>query len=219
MLLDQRFNAPLHWLAPVDEVMALQDLYSSRYPGWNVRHFYGCYQREHTASCSYSWVKNQLQGARLVRQSKTSGPHRKRREPSALAVMMVHQDGSMHQRIEGIYWDLIITMDDATNEHHSMFFGEEEGTRSIFLEVRDVLDVRALLCSFYSDRGSHYWHTLEAGGKVDKVNLTQFDEAMKRLWHPNDCGLLTPSTGTIRAHLLPIRGGSPVSWHCTALPI
>jgi hypothetical protein len=31
------------------------------------------------------------------------------------------------------------------------------------------------------DRGSHYWTTPEAGGKVDKVNLTQFGRAMKHL--------------------------------------
>ena len=32
-----------------------------------------------------------------------------------------------------------------------------------------------------SDRGSHYWHTPEAGGKVDKVNLTQFGRALQYL--------------------------------------
>ena len=35
-LLDQRLNTPSHLRAPVDEVIALQDLYSSRYQGWNV---------------------------------------------------------------------------------------------------------------------------------------------------------------------------------------
>jgi hypothetical protein len=72
-------------------------------------------------------------------------------------------------------------MDDATNEHYSMFFVEEEGTASSFLGVRDVIEARGLFASFYSDRGSHYWHTPEAGGKVDKHNLTQFGLAMQRL--------------------------------------
>ena len=35
--------------------------------------------------------------------------------------------------------------------------------------------------SFYSDRGSHYWHTPEAGGKVDKQRPTQFGHALQRL--------------------------------------
>jgi hypothetical protein len=33
----------------------------------------------------------------------------------------------------------------------------------------------------YTDRGSHYGHTPQAGGKVDKVNLTPFGYALKRL--------------------------------------
>ena len=44
------------------------------------------------------------------------------------------------------HWDLIVTMDDATNEHYWMFFVEEEGTQSSFpgcagdvIEARDCL--------------------------------------------------------------------------------
>jgi hypothetical protein len=44
--------------------------------------------------------------------------------------MMIHQDGSRHEWAAGKMWDLIVTMDDATNEHYSMFFVEEEGTVS-----------------------------------------------------------------------------------------
>ncbi len=72
-------------------------------------------------------------------------------------------------------------MDDATNEHYSMFFVDEEGTQSSFRGVREVIETRGLFSAFYSDRGSHYWATPEAGGKVDKVNLTQFGRAMKHL--------------------------------------
>lgn len=180
-LLDRRLNEPSARRAPLDEVIALQDLYSSRYQGWNVRHFHRWYQREHQGTRSYSWVKNQLQKKQLVPKSKTRGPHRIKRLPSALPGMMIHQDGSTHQWVEGQYWDLIVTMDDATNEHYSMRFVNEEGTHSSLLGVRDVLESRGLFCSFYSDRGSHYWHTPEAGGKVDKSNPTQFGVALKRL--------------------------------------
>ena len=72
-------------------------------------------------------------------------------------------------------------MDDATSEHYSMFFVEEEGTASSFRGIWDVIVERGLFSSFYSDRGSHYWHTPEAGGKVDKANLTQFGRAIKQL--------------------------------------
>jgi len=95
--------------------------------------------------------------------------------------MMVHQDGSTHEWVPRQHWDLIVTMDDATNEHYSMFFVDEEGTQSSFQGVQEVIETRGLFSAFYSDRGSHYWITPEAGGKVDKVNLTQFGRAMKHL--------------------------------------
>ena len=68
-LLDRRLNEPSHRRAPVDEVIALQELYASRYRDWNVRHFHRWYQREHEGSRSYSWVKSSLQNAGLVRKS------------------------------------------------------------------------------------------------------------------------------------------------------
>ena len=111
-------------------------------------------------------------------KSTISGPHRKKREPSALPGMMIRQDGSTHQWVPDKYRDLIVTLDDATNEHYSMRFVDEEGTHSSFLGVKDVL---GLFCSLYTDRGSHYWHTPEAGGKVNKTNPTQFGAALKRL--------------------------------------
>jgi len=37
------------------------DLYTGRYLGWNVKHFFRFYAREHKGSRSYSWVKNTLQ--------------------------------------------------------------------------------------------------------------------------------------------------------------
>lgn len=72
-------------------------------------------------------------------------------------------------------------MDDATNEHYSMFFVAEEGTLSSFLGISEVIAAYGLFSSFYSDRGSHYWHTPTAGGKVDKANPTQFGRALKQL--------------------------------------
>jgi len=95
--------------------------------------------------------------------------------------MMLLQDGSRHEWVSGKQWDLIVTMDDATNEHYSMFFVEEEGTASSFRGVKEVIEKKGLFSSLYTDRGSHYWHTPEAGGKVDKNKPTQFGRAMKEL--------------------------------------
>jgi len=40
--------------------------------------------------------------------------------------MLLHQDGSIHQWVPGCQWDLIVTMDDATSEHYSMVFVEQD---------------------------------------------------------------------------------------------
>jgi len=180
-LLDKRLTQASHRCAPVDEVLRLTDLYSDRYNSWNVKHFYSFYVREHEGSRSYTWVKNELQKEGLVKKAKGKGKHRKKRERAPMEGMMIHQDGSDHAWIPDVRWDLIITLDDATSTHYSMFFVEEEGTASSFRGMRDVIEAHGLPSSFYSDRGSHYWHTPKAGGKVDKENLTQFGRAMKHL--------------------------------------
>ena len=179
-LIDRRLEQASNRRAPVDEVMALVDRYRNRHASWNVKHFHSWYKRE-GGTRSYTWVKNRLQEAKLVPKAKKRGAHRKRRDRSALPGMMIHQDGSTHEWVAGQKWDLIVTMDDATSEHYSMFFVAEEGTASSFRGVREVIEARGLFSSFYSDRGSHYWHTPEADGKVDKENPTQFGRALRHL--------------------------------------
>lgn len=179
-LVDKRLTQASSRRAPVDEVMALVEQYKSRHLGWNVKHFYSWYRRDRGMR-SYSWVKKELQSAGLVSRVKKKGSHRKKREPSPLPGMMLHQDGSDHEWVEGKKWDLTVTMDDATNEHYNIFFVEEEGTASSFRGIRDVIEKHVLFSSLYTDRGSHYWNTPEAGGKVDKHNLTQFGRAMRQL--------------------------------------
>lgn len=179
-LIDFRINQVSHRRAPVDEVMALTDQYRRRHLGWNVKHFYSWYSRE-GGSRSYTWVKQRLQEAGLVKKGSGRGKHRKRREAMPLPGMMIHQDASTHEWVAGHKWDLTVTMDDATNEHYEMFFVQQEGTSSSFQGVKAVIASHGLFCSFYSDRASHYWHTPKAGGKVDKANPTQFGRAMRQL--------------------------------------
>ena len=179
-LSDKRLTKASFRRAPVDEVMAVSDLYKNRYRGWNVKHFYDWYQGK-GGKRSYTWVKNTLQSSELVSKKPKRGTHRKRRDRKPLSGMMLHQDGSSHEWVPGKRWDLIVTMDDATNEHYSMFFVEEEGTASSFQGVREVIVRRGLFSSLYTDRGSHYWFTPKEGGKVSKTQLTQFGRAMKHL--------------------------------------
>ena len=179
-LVDRRLEQVSQRRAPVDEVLAVTERYRQRHLGWNVRHFHSWYRRE-GGERSYSWVKQRLQEAGLVSKGKAKGAHRQKRERMALPGMMIHQDGSRHEWVPGQAWDLIVTMDDATNEHYSMLLVPEEGTQSSFQGVAEVIRANGLFCSFYSDRGSHYWITPAAGGKVDKEHLTQFGRALGQL--------------------------------------
>lgn len=179
-LIDKRLTQASARKAPVDEVMALVDRYRQQFHGWTVKHYYSWYRRT-GGTRSYSWVKNTLQARGAVKKAPKRGAHRKRRERAPLPGMLLHQDGSTHPWVPGKMWDLIVTMDDATGEHYSMFFVDEEGTWSSLQALREVILAQGLPCSLYTDRGSHYWHTPETGGKVDTKNLTQFGRAMHAL--------------------------------------
>jgi hypothetical protein len=72
-------------------------------------------------------------------------------------------------------------MDDATSEITSAFFCEEEGTNSSFRGIHETISQYGLFCSFYTDRGSHYFYTPEVGGKVDKSRPTQVGRALSQL--------------------------------------
>ena len=183
-LLDKRMHQVSAQCAPVDEVMALEALYRERYDSWTVAHFYERYAEEHKGGRSYSWVKRRLQASGLVKVGKAKGKHRLKRERKPLPGMMLHQDGSTHRWLgpdNEAVWDLIVTMDDATSEVYSALFVAEEGTWSSFQGIRETLQQQGLPSSFYSDRGSHYWITPKAGGRVNKHDLTQFGRAMQEL--------------------------------------
>jgi transposase len=179
-LWDKRLTQVSSRKAPGAEVQDVAERYRARHQGWSVKHFHSWYQRD-AGRRGDTWVKTVLQEAGLVTRGKGKGAHRKKRERSPWPGMMVHQDGSTHEWVPGQHWDLIVTMDDATSRHYSMVFVDEEGTQSSFLGVQQTLEAQGLFCSLYTDRGSHYWHTSEAGGKVDKKNLTQFGRALQQL--------------------------------------
>jgi len=146
-LIDQRLEQVSHRKAPVDEVMKVTDRYRQRHSGWSAKHYFAWYRRE-GGDRSYTWVKSCLQGAGLVKRAKKRGAHRKRRDRSPLPGLMVHQDGSTHEWVAGQRFDLIVTMDDATNEHYAMQFVEQEGTVSSLQGVRAVIEARGLFSSF-----------------------------------------------------------------------
>jgi transposase len=165
------------------EVQRITRLYAEKYRGFNVKHFHEFACREHGLKYGYTWTKTQLENARLITKSKRGGDHRLRRDRRPRTGMMLHQDGSTHEWIPGLGHnvDLIITLDDATSEITSGFIVLQEGTESSFQGIKETIEKYGLFGSLYTDRGSHYWTTPEAGGRVDKQNLTQVGRALKQL--------------------------------------
>ena len=88
-LIDKRLSQVSHRKAPVDEVLRLEALYKERYDGWSIKHFYSFYQREHGGTRSYTWVRNTLQKAGLVKKAPGRGKHRRKRERAPMRGMMV----------------------------------------------------------------------------------------------------------------------------------
>jgi hypothetical protein len=180
-LLDKRLSQISKRRASGAEVDQVVQLYKSSFAGWNVAHFHSKYKAEFAGARSYSWLKTVLQGAGVIKASRRRGKHRIKRERAPLPGMLMHQDASTHRWVADQVWDLVVTMDDATGDHTSMFFCEQEGTASSFHGIGQTIARYGLFASLYSDRGSHYFHTPEAGGKVDKVNLTEVGRALKQL--------------------------------------
>ena len=146
-------------------MIAVIHQYERYHRGWNVNIFYSWYRKD-GGTRSYTWVKNTLQSKGLVIKSAKGGVHRKCRDRVHLPGMMLHQDGSTHEWVLGKQWDLIVTMDDATSEHYSMFFVEEEGTASSFQGVRAMPN----LCSQPRRKDQHSYHGLEKTLKIFCVN-------------------------------------------------
>jgi len=181
-LLDRRRCRPSEKRVPLARVEQVLELYRDRYFDLNVRHFHEKLVEEHGIGLSYSWVKAALQGAGLVARGRKRGVHRKRRARRPLPGMLLHIDGSRHRWFQDERWhDLIVILDDASSEIYYAQLVEEESTMTVMAGLRAVIERQGLFCAMYSDRGSHFWLTPKAGGKVDPHRLTQVGRALREL--------------------------------------
>ena len=181
-LLDRRLGHASPKRVPVADEQAIERLYRTRYRGFTARHFHEHLVRDHLCRWGYTWTKLLLQSKGLLERAPRRGAHRRKRPRRPLPGMMLHQDGSRHAWLAGREpMDLIVTMDDATNEIYSAFLVEEEGTASTLRALMAVFGAHGLPLALYTDRGSHYFHTPEAGGKVDRHNPTQVGRALAHL--------------------------------------
>jgi transposase len=181
-LVDRRLGRRSGRAVPDKAAADVERLYRERYAGFTAKHFHECLVRDHGFGWGYTWTKTYLQGRGLLAKAPRRGAHRRKRPRRPLVGMMLHQDASRHAWLSGQPpLDLVVTLDDATSAIHSAILVEEEGTMSSFMGLAETIAGHGLPCSLYTDRGSHYFHTPAAGGKVAKDALTQVGRALAQL--------------------------------------
>ena len=181
-LLDRRIGKASGKRVPVDRCDEVEALYRTRYQGFTARHFHEHLVRDHGFAWSYSWTKAFLQSRNLLARALRRGAHRRKRPRRPLPGMMLHQDASRHAwLLQAPPLDLVVTMDDATNEIYSALLVEEEGTASTFRALREVFERHGLPLSLYTDRGAHYFYTADAKEKAGRAGLTQVGRALEHL--------------------------------------
>ena len=151
-LYDRRLGRLSARRAPVDEVARVLELFDTRYWDFTAKHFHEKLVADHGFKRSYNWLRLSLQAHGRRRAAPRRGAHRRKRPRRALPGMMLHQDGSSHEWVPGRWWDLIVTMDDATSDIYSAFFVAEEGTMSSFQGVSEAIRAKGLFCSLYADQ-------------------------------------------------------------------
>jgi len=181
-MFDKRRGQPSPRRVPLATVEKVLALYREQYFDLNVRHFHEKLREQHDIDLSYTWVKSVLQGAGLGARQRQRGTHRKRRARRPLPGMRLHIDGSRHQWFQDERWyDLIVILDDATSAIYYAQLTEEESTLSVMAGLKEVIEGQGVFCALYSDRGSHFWLTPKAGGKIDPHRVTQVGRALREL--------------------------------------
>jgi transposase len=181
-LVDRRLGKPSPRRVPAAEAERVAELYRTRYGGFTAKHFHERLVGVHGFGWGYTWTKTFLHGQGLLAAAPRRGAHRRKRPRRPLRGMMLHQDGSRHEWLNGQpALDLIVTLEDATGEIYSAFLVAEEGTHSTLRALHEVISQHGLPCSLYTDRGSHYFVTPKTGERPDPRARTQVGRALAQL--------------------------------------
>ena len=216
-LVDGRRSRASGRRAPVDEIEWTIEEFRTRYFDFTAKHFHEAVLNRPMGDGasfkrSYTWTKGVLQSRGLLTKAPKRSVHRKKRVRRPLLGMMLFQDGSRYAWLpSGPELDLVVTMDDATSRILSIVLVEEEGTASTFQGLKEVVKQHGLFSSFYTDRGSHYFVTPQAGGKVDRTCPTQVGRALTQLgiqhiasYSPEGRGRMERLFGTLQKRLPPL---------------
>ena len=171
------------WVKP-EEVEPLLRLYRERYAGFNVRHFCAIARREHGLAWSYSFVRQALQRAGLVKKRRPCGRHFVRRPPRACFGEMLHLDGSQHAWLATRSEErqcLIAVVDDATRQLLYAQLSDHETTLAVLAALHAVFTRHGLPQALYTDRASWAACTRGSEGRPRPERPTQVQRALERL--------------------------------------
>jgi hypothetical protein len=162
---------------PVDRCDEVERLYRTGYQGFTARHFHEHLVRDHRFAWSYSWTKAFLQSRNLLpkaapAQAAASSVARNDAAPGRLAARVaVRRTGA---------WS---GGDDGRCLERDLFGVPDRGRGHGFnvLALLAVFSRHSLPLSLYTDHGSHYFYTAEAGGQVGRGQPTQVGRALAHL--------------------------------------
>ncbi len=208
-VLDQRGRVPRRRRIAVATLEQICTLKREQYPDFSVQHFWEKLTTTHAIAVSYTWTKFTLQAAGLVAPSPGRGQYRRRRERRALRGQLVHLDASRHRWLPELpMQDLAVALDDADGRILDARFVPEEGTASTFAALAHILRTHGRFAELYTDRGSHFCHTAQAGGPPSTEHQGEVSRALKVLgirqilaYSPQARGRSERAFGTLQGRL------------------
>ena len=166
-----------------EEIEPLLRLYRERYVGFNIRHFCSMARRRHGLQWSYSFVRQALQNAGLVKKRRPRGRHLQRRPPRACFGELLHIDGSHHVWLTLRPEErqcLIAVVDDATRQLLYAQLHPRETTEAVMAAFQAVFSRWGLPQAVYTDRAGWAVNTRRSEDG-EKRTVTQVGRALERL--------------------------------------
>jgi len=184
---------------------AVVELGTSRYAGFNQRHFQEMLARQEGISISRCSVRNILLGSGIRSPRKRRPPeHRSRRERYAQEGMLLQIDASPHDWLQGrgSAMSLLGAIDDATGKVAHALFREQEDSTGYLMLMREVVTRYGIPLAVYHDRHSIFEVAPDMRPSVaeqleGKPPLTQFGRLMEELGIESIAALSPQAKGRI----------------------
>jgi hypothetical protein len=179
VFLDHRGKAMRRRRVPLTVLEEVCRLRQEKYPDFSIRHFHEHVTEKHGLKLSYTRCKRVLQDAGLAPRGHGRGQYRRHRERRPMVGMMLHLDASTHAWLPELpNQDLVVMLDDADGRILHARFVEQEGTLSTLVALGDVLLKHGRFSELYTDRGSHFARTPNAGGPATE-EASQVQRALR----------------------------------------